>query len=141
MASSVLPTPAGPSTSTGLPSRPARYDTSAVGLVGQVADLPEPLAGVLDRWELAAHPLEGYFRPRARRPRPSCIADFLDPGDGPSQSGDFRVSPTFFIVLLGLGFLIGTLGHIMKSRTLVAVGVLSCFAATVFLPIAYAVSH
>jgi hypothetical protein len=69
------------------------------------------------------------------------MADFLSPSDGPGQSGDFRVSPTFFLVLLGLGFLIGTLGHIVKSRTLVAAGILLIFAATVFLPIAYSVSN
>jgi hypothetical protein len=68
------------------------------------------------------------------------MAQFL-PDDGPGQSGDFRVSPTFFLVLLGLGFLIGTVGHIVKSRTLVAAGILLIFAATVFLPIAYTVSR
>ncbi|HYN90691.1 MAG TPA: hypothetical protein VER75_02130 [Thermoleophilaceae bacterium] len=69
------------------------------------------------------------------------MSDFLDPGDGPGQSGEFQVSPSFFLILLGLGFLIGTLGHIVKSRTLVAAGVLLIFAATVFLPIAYTVSR
>lgn len=69
------------------------------------------------------------------------MAQFLSPDDGPGQSGDFQVSPRFFLVLLGLGFLIGTLGHIVKSRTLVAAGVLLIFAATVFLPIAYTLSR
>jgi hypothetical protein len=69
------------------------------------------------------------------------MSDFLDPGAGPDQTGDFRVSPSFFIVLLGLGFVIGTFGHIVKSRTLVIAGVLLVFAATVFLPIAYTVSN
>jgi hypothetical protein len=68
------------------------------------------------------------------------MAQFL-PDDGPGQSGDFRVSPTFFLVLLGLGFLIGTLGHIIKSKTLVIAGILLIFAATVFLPLAYSVSN
>jgi hypothetical protein len=70
----------------------------------------------------------------------SVMAQFL-PDDGPGQSGDFRVSPTFFVVLLGLGFLIGTLGHIVKSRTLVAAGILLIFAATIFLPLAYSLSN
>ena len=70
----------------------------------------------------------------------SVMAQFL-PDDGPGQSGDFRVSPTFFLVLLGLGFLIGTLGHIIKSRTLVIAGILLIFAATIFLPLAYNVSN
>ncbi len=68
------------------------------------------------------------------------IAQFLR-DDGPGQSGDFQVSPTFFLVLLGLGFLIGTVGHVLKSRTLQAAGILLIFAATVFLPIAYSVSR
>ena len=59
----------------------------------------------------------------------------------PEQSGDFRVSPTFFLVLLGLGFLIGTLGHIIKSKTLIAAGILMIFAATIFLPLAYSLSN
>ena len=69
------------------------------------------------------------------------ISDFLSPDDGPGQSGEFRVSPTFFLVLLGLGFVIGTLGHVYKSRTLQAAGILLIFAATIFLPIAYSVSR
>jgi hypothetical protein len=67
-------------------------------------------------------------------------SDFLNPDDGPEPSGDFRISPTYLIVLLGLGFLIGTLGHLFKSRTLQAAGVLLIFAATIFLPIAYSIS-
>ena len=70
----------------------------------------------------------------------SVMAQFL-PDDGPGQSGDFRVSPTFFLVLLGLGFLIGTLGHIVKSKTLIAAGILLIFAATIFVPLAYTISN
>jgi hypothetical protein len=69
------------------------------------------------------------------------MSDFLDPGSGPDQSGDFEVSPTFLIVLLALGFLIGTFGHIIRSRTMVAVGIVLVFAATVLLPIALNVSN
>ncbi|MGH2744711.1 MAG: hypothetical protein ACRDN8_19960 [Thermoleophilaceae bacterium] len=69
------------------------------------------------------------------------MSDFLDPGSGPDQRGDFEISPSFFIVLLALGFAIGTLGHIVKSRTLVAAGVTMVFAATVFIPIALSVSN
>jgi hypothetical protein len=69
------------------------------------------------------------------------MSDFLNPDDGPEPSGEFRVSPTFLIVLLLLGFLIGTVGHIVKSRTLQIAGVLLIFAATVFLPIAYSISN
>jgi hypothetical protein len=69
------------------------------------------------------------------------MSDFLDPGSGPDQRGDFEVSPSFLIVLLALGFLIGIVGHIVKSRTLVAAGVILVFAATVFIPIALSVSN
>ena len=69
------------------------------------------------------------------------MSDFLNPDDGPDQTGEFRVSPTYLLVLLGLGFLIGTLGHLFKSRTLQAAGVLLILAATIFLPIAYSVSR
>ncbi|MEX2253295.1 MAG: hypothetical protein WD649_04015 [Thermoleophilaceae bacterium] len=60
-------------------------------------------------------------------------------GDLPEQTGDFSVSPTYFIVLLGVGFLIGTAGHLFKSRTMIATGVLLIFLATLALPLAYAV--
>jgi hypothetical protein len=69
------------------------------------------------------------------------MSDFLNPDDGPDPSGEFRVSPTFLIVLLLLGFVIGTIGHIVKSRTLQIAGVLLIFAATIFLPIAYSISN
>lgn len=69
------------------------------------------------------------------------MSDFLDPGSGPDQSGDFEISPSFFLIVLALGFVIGTFGHIVKSRTLVAAGVILVFAATVFIPIALNLSN
>jgi hypothetical protein len=69
------------------------------------------------------------------------MSDFLDPGRGPEQGGDFEVSPSLFIALFGLGFLIGAIGHLVKSRTLVATGVLLVLVATILLPIAYNVSN
>jgi hypothetical protein len=69
------------------------------------------------------------------------MSDFLDPRAGPEQSGDFEVSPSFLITLLVLGFVIGTLGHIFKSRSLVAAGVILVFAATLFIPIVLSVSN
>jgi hypothetical protein len=64
------------------------------------------------------------------------LADFLNPDQGPQQTGDFRVSPGFFVALLGVGFLVGVIGHIVRSKTLVAVGVTLIFLATVLIPIA-----
>jgi hypothetical protein len=69
------------------------------------------------------------------------MSDFLDSGRGPDQSGDFAVSPTLFIALFALGFVIGTLGHLVKSRALVAAGVSIVLVATIVLPIAYSVSR
>jgi hypothetical protein len=65
------------------------------------------------------------------------MSDFLDPGRGPDQSGDFEVSPSLFIALFGVGFLIGAVGHLVKSRALVAAGVLLVLVATILLPVAY----
>ena len=65
------------------------------------------------------------------------LAQFPDPGGGlPEERGAFRVSPTLFIVIFGLGFVLATIGHVVKSRLLVATGVLMVFIATVFVPIA-----
>jgi hypothetical protein len=69
------------------------------------------------------------------------MSDFLDPRSGPDQSGDFRVSPSFYVVLLILGFAIGVFGHIIKSKTVVALGIALVFAATVALPVAVALSN
>ena len=69
------------------------------------------------------------------------MSDFLDPGSGPDESGDFRVSPSFYVVLLLVGFVVGIFGHIIKSRTLVAVGIALVFAATVGLPVVLALSN
>ena len=64
------------------------------------------------------------------------LADFLNPTSGPEQSGGFKVSPTFFIVVFGIGFALGIVGHLAKSRLLVGTGILLVFAATVLIPIA-----
>ena len=69
------------------------------------------------------------------------MSDFLDPGSGPDQSGDFQVSPSFFLVLLGAGFLVGIFGHIIESKTLVALGIGLVFSATVALPVVVALSN
>ena len=59
----------------------------------------------------------------------------------PEPSGDFRVSPTAFIVLFGMGFALGAIGHLVRSRALVTAGVLMIFLATVFIPIALHLSR
>jgi hypothetical protein len=69
------------------------------------------------------------------------MSDFLDPGRGPEPSGDFKVDPGFFFVLLGLGFLIGVIGHIAQSKLTIAIGLVMIFLATVLLPLALNVAN
>jgi hypothetical protein len=69
------------------------------------------------------------------------LSDFLDPSRGPDQRGGFRVSPTLFLAMVVGGFLIGTIGHVIRSRALVAVGVGLIFLATLFIPIALSVTR
>jgi hypothetical protein len=69
------------------------------------------------------------------------IASVIDPNQGPRQTGDFEVNPNFFFILLGLGFLIGIVGHLARSKTVIAIGVTLIFLATVFIPIALNATH
>ena len=45
------------------------------------------------------------------------------------------LSPTAYIALMGIGFIVGTAGHIVRSKVLVAAGLLMIFLATVLLPL------
>ena len=69
------------------------------------------------------------------------MAQFLDPSKGPEQTGGFEVSPTYFIVLFLAGFVIGGLGHLYKSKTLITIGVLFVLMSTLFIPLALAITH
>ncbi len=62
-------------------------------------------------------------------------SEFLDPSRGPDQTGGFEVSPTIFFILLALGFVLGMIGHLTRTKTLVAAGVLMVFLSTVLIPI------
>jgi Flp pilus assembly protein TadB len=68
-------------------------------------------------------------------------APFLDPGGGPDQTGDFRVSPRAFIAVLGAGFVIATIGHVLRARALVVFGIALIFGATVLVPVVLAITH
>ena len=48
----------------------------------------------------------------------------------------FQPSPAPFVVLMGLGFRIGTVGHIYQSRIMVATGIGLILVATLLLPLA-----
>ena len=52
----------------------------------------------------------------------------------------FEPDPLPFIALMGLGFVIGVVGHVYKSRTAVATGIGLIFVATVLLPLGLYVS-
>lgn len=45
------------------------------------------------------------------------------------------LSPRAYIALMGLGFLVGTAGHIVRSKPMVAAGIVMIFLATVLLPL------
>ena len=62
------------------------------------------------------------------------MSDFLDPGSGPDQRGDFEISLSYIYALLGLGFLLGTIGHIARARWLVVLGIVMIMGASVLLP-------
>ena len=69
------------------------------------------------------------------------MSDFLDPSRGPEQRGDFRVSPTIFLALVIGGFLIGTIGHVIRVRALVAIGIAMIFLATLFIPLVLGITQ
>jgi hypothetical protein len=48
----------------------------------------------------------------------------------------FSPSPVPFIVLMGLGFVVGVAGHVYRSRPLVATGIGLILIATLLLPLA-----
>jgi hypothetical protein len=57
------------------------------------------------------------------------------------DTGPFNdLSPRAYIALLGIGFIVGTAGHIVHSKVLIAAGVLMIFLATVLLPLTAHVS-
>ncbi len=68
------------------------------------------------------------------------LADLLDQTRGPSESGDFSVDPSAFIILMLVGFLVGVGGHLFKSKVMIAAGVIMIFLATVGLPVYLSIS-
>jgi hypothetical protein len=52
-----------------------------------------------------------------------------------------QLSPRTYIALMGLGFVVGTAGHVVRSKALVAAGILMIFLATVLLPLSAHVSQ
>jgi hypothetical protein len=58
------------------------------------------------------------------------------------DSGPFNdLSPRAYIALMGIGFVVGVAGHVVRSKTMVAAGILMIFLATVLLPLTTHVSR
>jgi len=58
------------------------------------------------------------------------------------DTGQFDdLSPRAYIALMGMGFVVGTAGHVVRSKALVAAGILMIFLATVLLPLTAHVSQ
>jgi hypothetical protein len=57
------------------------------------------------------------------------------------DTGPFdELSPRAYIALMGIGFVVGVSGHVVRSRVLIAAGLLMIFLATVLLPLTAHVS-
>ena len=65
------------------------------------------------------------------------LASF-SPDDFPRP--DVTSSPTPFVLLLIGGFVVGIVGHLTRTKTLVALGIGAVFLATFLLPVAIFVS-
>ena len=50
-------------------------------------------------------------------------------------------SPGPYIALLAAGFLIGALGHLFKSATMIILGILMIMSATIFIPLYVQLQH
>lgn len=58
------------------------------------------------------------------------------------DTGPFdELSPRAYIALMGIGFVVGTAGHVVKSKALVATGIFMIFLATFLLPLTAHVSN
>jgi hypothetical protein len=58
------------------------------------------------------------------------------------DTGPFdQLSPRAYIALMGVGFVVGTAGHVVRSKVMVAAGILMIFLATVLLPLSAHVSQ
>jgi hypothetical protein len=58
------------------------------------------------------------------------------------DTGPFNdLSPRAYIALMGLGFIVGTAGHVVKSKVMISAGILMIFLATVLLPLSQHVSN
>ncbi len=63
--------------------------------------------------------------------------------DGPDLIPDsgLETDPAPYLILFGVGFLLGALGHLTQTKTLIALGVAMVFLATLILPLVYALGN
>ena len=47
----------------------------------------------------------------------------------------YNPSPVPFILLMGLGFLVGTIGHVVKSNVIIGTGIALIAVSTLLLPL------
>ena len=53
----------------------------------------------------------------------------------PPVLGVFEPDPLPFVILMGVGFLVGIGGHVYQSKTAIATGIGMIFLATILLPL------
>jgi hypothetical protein len=56
-------------------------------------------------------------------------------------SEDVATDPKRYLILLGIGFVIAVLGHLTRTKTLIAVGLALIFMATFALPLYFHFSN
>ena len=67
--------------------------------------------------------------------------DLRDKGPDLAPDQGLQADPTPYLILFGAGFLIGAIGHLTRTKSLVALGVGMVFLATLILPLVYALSN
>jgi hypothetical protein len=64
------------------------------------------------------------------------LRPLLPPGFFYDPTPDFGTDPRPFVAMMLVGFVIGVVGHVTRSRALVALGIGLIFLATFLLPLA-----
>jgi hypothetical protein len=67
--------------------------------------------------------------------------DLRDKGPDLAPDQGLQADPKPYLILFGAGFLVAVLGHLTRTRFLIALGVIMVFLATLILPLAYALSN
>ena len=67
--------------------------------------------------------------------------DLRDRGPDLTPDKSLQADPTPYLIMFGAGFVLGALGHLTRTKFLIALGVLLIALATVLLPLVYAVRN